>query len=648
MLKVFRENLKYLSWILWIVIAVFILFVFVDFGSGVPRGTDSQAAAWVGDEEISFNEVASAYRQMEESYRESLGGNFTPELARQLQLPLRVLESLVNERVLLDEARRAGLEVTDEELRQAVLEIPSFRSAPGTFVGRETYAQVLRTSGQTPEAFEARLRQQLLIEKLRTVLAQNIFISDQEVGERHREDSERAKIRFVRLAARPFEGEVEVSPAEVEAYFEAHKSDFRIPEQRAVEYLLVDTSRVRERVKVDDAEVRAYYDDNAEEFSQEEQVQARHILVQVNDERTAEAADRTIREARRRIEGGEDFAEVARQVSEDPGSKERGGDLGYFGRGQMAREFEQAAFSATPGALVGPVQTSFGYHLIEVTDRRAGDSEPFEAVSTRIRTRLVAERARSLAETKAKELAQRIRDDGLASAPDFARLDEEDEETILISTEPFGRDDLIPDVGRNAAFAAMAFALETDGISEPLPVARGWAILRLRQVREPRTPALAEVEVEVRRAAIAGRASELAVRRLEAAKREVLAGKSLAEAAEELETEVEESGEFTSSGAIPGLGPNPALAEAALALEAGGIGGPLPHAQGAVLFEVVERKHFDPAELDENREDLREALKAERLNQLLASLVQSRREALEVQYSPELLERLGISTGSAS
>ena len=127
MLKVFRDNLKYLSWVLWLVVAVFILFVFVDFGGTIPGpAPPTEAAAVVGDDEISYGELQRAYRQTEASYRQAYGAQFTPELARQLQLPLQVLEQLVNQRILLDEAERMGLRVSDTELQKAVLQLPIF------------------------------------------------------------------------------------------------------------------------------------------------------------------------------------------------------------------------------------------------------------------------------------------------------------------------------------------------------------------------------------------------------------------------------------------------------------------------------------------------------------------------------------------
>ena len=156
MLKVFRDNLKYLSWVLWLVIGVFVLFVFVDFGSTVPGpAPPTEVAASVGGDDISYGELQRAYRQTEEAYRQAYGAQFTPELARQLQLPLQVLEQLVRQRLLLEEADRMGLRVSDAELQKTVLRVPVFQDASGNFVGGEQYRQII-VSSATPRPRSSR------------------------------------------------------------------------------------------------------------------------------------------------------------------------------------------------------------------------------------------------------------------------------------------------------------------------------------------------------------------------------------------------------------------------------------------------------------------------------------------------------------
>jgi peptidyl-prolyl cis-trans isomerase D len=376
MLKVFRDNLKSLAWVLWVVIIVLVLSLAVEFGNSTPQGAEANVAATVGDETVSVDDFRRQYQQMEQMYRQIYGEQFTPEIAQRLQLPMQALNRAVNQKILLAEAERLDLRVTDEELQSEILSIAAFKDDKGRFIGQETYQRILQQNYYTVATFEEEMRKDILLKKLEDMLRANLYVSDTEVEQAYREQVERAKIRYVQLPRSRFLQGVEIPQSEIQAYYDAHKNEFKLPAQREVAYFLVEPARLAEQLKLTDQDLEAYYDAHKTEFSRQEQVRARHILVMVNDQRTDEQARQRIEEARTKLAGG-DFAAVAKAYSDDPGSKDSGGDLGVFGRGQMLPEFEQAAFSAEPGKLVGPVKTSAGYHLIEVSEKTAGGTQPF-------------------------------------------------------------------------------------------------------------------------------------------------------------------------------------------------------------------------------------------------------------------------------
>ncbi len=648
MLKAFRDNLKYLSWVLWLVIAVFIGFVFVDFGgiSPVAPGGPSDAAATVGGEKITYPQFQRAYESQEAFLRQTYGDGFTRETARQIGLPMQVMNELIAQRILRDEARRIGLQVTDAELRKAILEQAAFRDEQGRFIGEESYRALLRRAGYTPESFEAAMRGDLLTEKLQTILADSVYVSDAEVERAYRDQVERAEIRYLQLPVARFAGQVSVEPAAVEGYFAERREEFRLPEKRRVSYLLVDPAALEPTVAVGDDEIRAYYEDNREEYNQDERVRARHILLRVTDEAAAPAVEARLASIRARIEAGEEFAALAAELSDDPVSKERGGDLGFFGRGDMIGAFEDAAFGAAPGELVGPVRTSFGYHLIEVLEKRPGGTRSLDEVREEIRATLVAERAASLAASKASELAARARREKPVSGEALGTMAAGETGVSFRTAEPFGRDDLVPGIGRATAFTVTAFELEPGETSDPVQVTDGWAVLRLDEIVPPRLPELAEVRDRVEQA-VRARAQRLAaVRRLEEAKQALAAGSSLDEIAAELEVEIQQTGLFGRDGRIAGLGRQPALAEAALALDEGAVGGPVEVGQSAVLFEVSERQRFDPATFAEAREETRASLEEERFRLLLTSLIERRRNEVKVELKPAFIQNFQLATDS--
>lgn len=639
MLKVFRDNLKYLSWVLWAVIIVFVLFVFVDFGATVPTGTSGEeSAATVGDRRVSFGEYQNRYRQTEDFYREAYGEQFTPELAKRLRLELQVLEQLVNEKILLIEAERAGLAVTDGEVRRQILEYPAFQNEGGGFVGQDVYERILRSSGLSPDGFEQQVRRDLLVGKLRDVVAASVYVPASEVEEAYRERTERTAVRYLRLPADRFRDEVEVTDDEVEAWYQAHRRELERPEQRRVAYLLVDNNAIRGEIELSEEELRAAYEERREEFTREEQVRARHILLEVGPERDPEVVRAEMAEIRQRLEEGEEFAALARELSEDPGTAESGGDLGFFGRGRMVPEFEDAAFAAGLGEVVGPVETAFGLHLIEVIERREAGVRPFEEVRGALESRLLAERSRQLGERRAAELAERLRREGVTTPEAMEGVAAEAPAIELARPEAFARDDSVAGVGRAPAFVGAAFALAEESVSDPVPVPRGWAVLLLEEAIPPRIPELAEVADEVRGEVAGEKAAELARQRLAAARERVAGGEPLEEVAADLGLEVEESGSFGRRGAAGSLGMAPEVARLAFSLDEGELGGPLEVDGDALLFEVAERRRFDPDEFAEERDGTLSNLEQERVSELLAAIVERRRDELRVTYNPRLLE----------
>lgn len=649
MLKVFRDNLKYLSWVLWLVIAVFILFVFVDFGSGVPRGgAPSAAAITVGEAEISFGELQKSYQRTQDLYHQAYGDRLTPELIEQLHLPQQVMNQLVSQKLMVAEAESIGIQATDAEVRARILEVPGFQDEQGHFVGGQQYSQILTANGYTEEGFEQEIRHDLLLDKLRRIIADSLWIPDDEVEQAYRDQTERAKIRYVHLPAAGFSDQVELSDEELAAYFADHEEDFRFPQRRVVDYLLVDTAEVRAGIELDDEELKTYYDTHVDEFSRSEQIRARHILIRVDDDLPEAEAERKIGDIKAEIEAGGDFAEIAGRESADEASAANGGDLGYFGRGQMVPAFETAAFDAAPGTLVGPIRTPFGFHLIEVIDHRPAGTRSFDEVRGQIQARLLAERTRSATETRATELAERLRREKVDSSEAMEAIAAETDATRHVTTPPFGRTDDVPEIGRSAPFTDAAFELEEGAVSEPVQTARGWAVLRLAEIQDPRLPELDEVREAVRSALRSEREVELARAALAATADAASGDDALTAIAEAMDLTVEEPAEFARGGIVGALGANAAITDLALGMDPGALSPVVEVADGVVLFEVIDRKLFDAAEFAAKKDETFATLRDQRVNQLLGSMLESRREATEISYSPQILKTFDLQPDEVS
>jgi peptidyl-prolyl cis-trans isomerase D len=648
MLKVFRDNLKHLKWILVFVVLVFIFFVWADFGTGIgnqgPGGPE--VAAYVGDGEVTLTELERQYRQLEGFYGQIYGDRMTPEMARQMGLPMQALNQAVNQEILLAEARDMGLEVTDDELRDSILEEQTFKDEQGRFIGEERYQEMVRNrlGYASPALFEQSLREELLVRKLMDILKANLYVSDKEVEDAYREQVERARIRYIQLPRTRFAQTAQVTDAEIKDHFAKNTQAYRLPEQREAAYLLVDPAQLAAKVPADEAAQRAWYQEHKEELTQPEQVHARHILVKTEG-RTDADAQKILEGARARLAKGEDFGALARELSDEPAAKTSGGDLGFFGRGQMVPAFSEAAFGAQPNTLVGPIKTDFGWHLIEVLEKRPAGTQPFEQVRPMIAQRLSADRTAEMAESKARELARRLAEAKPASADALKPLANAAEGISFGETGPFSRQEPVSGLGFAPAFTNAAFTLQKGGVSEAIQTPRGWTVLYVKDVKAPRVPELKDVEPRVRAAVVRQKQQDLAVQQLRQAK---APGATLDQIAAGLGLEVKESAEFGLEGQIPGIGQSPELAKAAMALSPGQLGGPVADAQGAVLFEVKERKSWDPIQFAAAREQTREQVRNQKLNTLETALLEKRRRELEVRFDPRVLEEYGISESPAN
>ncbi|MCG8458880.1 MAG: peptidyl-prolyl cis-trans isomerase, partial [Holophagales bacterium] len=623
------------------VVITFIVALFFDFGT-VDLGPQSdQVAATVGTEKITYADYRSAYRDLENRYRQMFGEQWSSEMAQQFNLQKQALDQLVTQRILLMEAGRMGLSVTDEEARREIVNIPALQDENGVFVGRDEVQRRLQASRMSEAEFARNIKEVALLQKLTSVLGSTLYISDEQLVEAYRDEKEQAKIRFVQLPASEMAGQVTVSDDEMLAYFADHATEYEKPEQRVMDYLLVDTVKLRQELEIPDEELQAYWQTHQDEFMREEQIRARHILLRTGPDRDEETAKADIEALKERIAAGEDFASLAREMSEDASNAEKGGNLGFFGRGNMVKPFEDAVFGSEVGDLVGPIVTSYGVHLAEVQEKRAGGVQPFEQAKSVIRARMIGTQVDELAQDKASEIAKRIRDENLAGSEQLAALAEEEGSTFETS-KPFGKDDPLVGLGRVAELNEAVFGLEPGGMTEPVKVPRGWVIAHLSEVFEPRIPELSEVESEVRRKVEAQKQKEAAVGRLGEMRARLGDELDFQGLADELGLEAQESNSFNRNGSIATLGRLPAVLDAALTMEVGEVSEPIAGGQGAVLFEVIERTQFDASAFEEEKHEFHQQQKDQKVDLLLQSIVEKRRRDLVPKYDARLVEEFGL------
>jgi peptidyl-prolyl cis-trans isomerase D len=641
-LKWLRDNLRHLKFILWGVVAVFVLLVFVDWGAGRSGpGGSGEPAVRIGDRVVTEQEFLTEMRLMNQRFQQLYGDRWN-ELRDQVDLPGQTVAYFIDRELRLAEAKRVGLVVSEEELQERILADPLFQDQNGSFIGSDRYQRAIRSYFRmSPQEFEARYAQDLLVGKLDALMITSAYVSDAEVEEAYRRQTEQVDFDVVQLRYEPRLADVVVGEPEVISHYETHSEEYRREEQRIIRYLVIENSKLRRLLPATDDELEAYYQAHLDDFLEGEQAHARHILIRVAP--GASEAERI--EARTRAEGvlkiaqsGADFGELAAKHSADPGSKDNGGDLGWFERGQMVKEFEDAVWGGKPGELLGPVESQFGFHIIRVEGFRPQRQQPFDEVREQVRFRYLEGRAAAEAELRARELARRLESEQPESEEDWQKIADEDEAVVLNLSPPFGKDDAVPGTGGGPDLAAEAFAADVGDFGEPRAIPRGWMVWQLSQVRPSGVPALDEVRAEV----------EQQLRREKALELTMVSAADLAErwrAGEEVDTLVEEFGgtstevrDHRRGAAVGSIGGALALDDVVFSSSEGSVVGPVMLGSRGVAVAKVERvQAMDAAQFEQARDGLREQLQAQRAQGLLQSILEESRRDTVVTVNNELM-----------
>ncbi len=641
-LKWLRDNLRHLKFILWGVVAVFVLLVFVDWGSGRAGGGSTAAAVKVGRTEVSERDFVDQVRRLQELYQRQLGDNWE-QFKDQVDLGQQAVQQIVERQILLKEADRVGLVVSAAELQDEILSLPVFSNERGEFVGQEQYRRILRTNRTSPQEFEAQLRDDLLLSKLRTMMQDGIWVSETEVDETIRRDREEASISAVQLRYERLLADVSIDEAAAQEYFAAHQDDFFRSEERVIRYLVVETNKLRRLLEVEQTELEVYYNERLDDFREGEQVHARHILFRVDPGASeVEGAEAELRANRVAglARGEADFAQLAEQHSDDPGSKANGGDLGWFGRGRMVAEFEEAVFGAKPGDIVGPVKSQFGFHVIKVEGYRPDRIRPFEEVREDVQFQYLESQAAAEAESVASRLAQRLTAEQLTDDAAWQAVADEDESVVLNESPPFTAEGPIPGAGSDPGLATQAFEASQGAVGGPHPVPRGWIVWQLKEIRPEGVPPFEDVQAEVEQLLRREGAMELAHENALGVAESLRAGADLDLLATENDTTVVEVQNHKRGAAFASLGMLPGLDTAVFDAQVGEVVGPvtIPD-RGAVIARVNNLRLVGTEELEDERNPTRQRLMTEKADLLLASIINDRRRDTPITVNNELLAR---------
>lgn len=432
MLERIREGSQSL-WVKVFLVLIALTFALAGIG-GYIANQPEPAVALVNGEEITQVEFDRAVEN-ERARQQQQMGDFYDQLARDprftQQLRNRVVNELVSQKLLEQAAKAQGLRVSAEQVKAAIRDIPSFKVA-GQF-DNDLYLTTLRSLGYTPDGFAQVVRRDLVTQQFVQGIVSSEFVLPSEVDATQQLIGQTRSGKYAEIAIADYIAQVEVDEAAVEAWYNENIQRFAVPEKVKLAYVLVDAGSIAENIDIAEEDIQAYYEGNMSEYSTAPQYRFSHILIETNDD--AAAAKAEAESLLTELESGADFAEVAKANSDDVFSGELGGDLDFIEKGTMDADFEEAAFALeNVGDMTGVVETSFGYHIIKLTDIKEGSVTPLADVRAEIVAELQDERVKQ----RYYELQQQVAELTFEVPDTFAPVAEE-LGLQVVETELFSR-----------------------------------------------------------------------------------------------------------------------------------------------------------------------------------------------------------------
>ena len=384
MLEFIRSHKRLAQVILLIFIVPSFAFVGLE---GYTRMTDDSAVAKVAGQKISQQEWENALREHADRLRQDYGPQVDAKMFDSPEFKNSVLDNLMVKVALSAEVARRYLSVPDMTLQQAIMGIPGLTKADGTF-DNDRYKKFLEAQGMTPPLFEAQVRRDIALQQIRNAVQSSSFVPKTVANQISDVAAQERDVQQLRFDTPKYVSQVTVTDEMLTAFYDKHGELFEIPEQMKAEFVLLTAANVAAGITVSDADIKQYYEQNARRYASEEQRRASHILIAVkNDAPDADKAaakqkaEALLAQVRKKPS---DFARLAKENSQDPGSAAKGGDLNFFGKGMMVKPFDDVAFKLKKGEISDLVQTDFGFHIIMLTDSKNAASRPLSEVKNEI------------------------------------------------------------------------------------------------------------------------------------------------------------------------------------------------------------------------------------------------------------------------
>jgi peptidyl-prolyl cis-trans isomerase D len=590
--------------------------------------TDTRVVARVGRQEISAQDVQRFVGRIQQQQRQR--GQAYPE-AFLPYLRQQAIQSLIQQEEFRYEADRMGLGASDEEVRQELRDGPLAPTffPEGKWIGQQQYEDMLRSNGYTVDEFERQIRFDLIRNKLLAAVTAGVTVAPPEVERMYKDQNLKIKFDYAIINADEVKKAINPTESELKAYYEAHKASYQnsIPEKRQVRYFVLNDKQAQGKLTITPTEVDQYYRSHEEQYRVPDRVKARHILIKAPgpgpdgkvDQKAVDAARANAADILKQVKAGGDFAELAQKNSDDPGSKDKGGELGWFEKGQMVPAFESAAFSMNKGQISDLVQTDYGFHIIQTEDKEVAHKKSLTEVKDSIEQTLKEQKTADLLQQMSTAAEAEARSHGIDKAA--AKYG-----AAVIETGPITRGSALAGVGSSGELMNDIFNAKPKAPPQSERTQQGNVIFEVTKIIPPSTPTFEDIKERVTNEFKSERVNALVTQKTTELADRAHAEHDLHKAAKELGATIKTSALLTRSAQVPEIGSMSGSASKAFELKQGEISGPLSTGQNGAVVAIIDRQEAsltgdDFAKAKDNlREQLLQGKRQEAMQLFLSNL----------------------------
>jgi peptidyl-prolyl cis-trans isomerase D len=576
-----------------------------------------------------------------------------PESLLPYLLP-RAGQILVQRAILKHEADRMNLQVSDEDLRRELRTGPfaQYLFPNGNYIGDDAYIDfVQRAFGNqlSRSEFESQVKSDMELNRLQALITGGVAVSDQAVRDAYKTDGTKVKFDYVVISADDVRKGINPSDADLQDFFKKNAARYAsaIPETRKIQYVSFDASNLPGgKPQVSDADIQAYYNAHKDQYEVKEQVKTRHILISVPsgaDAKTDAAAKAKAEDLLKQIKAGGNFADLASKNSDDPGSKTQGGELPMYPTSGLDPAYAKAAMSLSPGQTSAVVKSQFGYHIIQTEQKEPAHTKALAEVKAEIVPLLEQQRAGAAEQTFAATLAADAKKSGLEKAAAAKGLH-------IVTTDYVGKDGVIPGLADGSALLTQAFAVTKGADPAPVATGEGFAVFQVADIKPAHAPDFATYKAHILEDYREQQVPQLMNAQLNKLDDRAKVLNDLKKAAAEMNLPMKTSDLVGKDGQVPDVGAMSGPASVAFTLAKGAISGPLNTGRSGIVLSVVEKQEPTAEEIAKNFDATREGLLNQQREEIfrvyIGDLTQKYEKGGAVRYSKKQPEPGGSPFGN--